>query len=147
VSCTFAAAAHSPFRRHPDGAKRISRLRVANERRPTNGAHARQPIVTPSTGKWIHLTNFASAQWATPDHWNGGVWCWRNGSASDLRSGGRELELRPGRGCVRRLWASCSHPCASTLTVSVTIGGRRTYTSDQFICIAARSADALAALF
>jgi len=46
---------------------------------------------------------------------------WRNGRASDLRSRGREFDPRPGRGCVRRLWASCSHPVASTLTLFVSI--------------------------
>jgi len=50
-----------------------------------------------------------------------GVAWWRNGRTSDLRSRGREFDPRPGRGCVRRLWASCSHPIASTLTVFVTV--------------------------
>ena len=50
-----------------------------------------------------------------------GVAWWRNGRALDLRSRGGEFDPRPGRGCVRRLWASCSHPIASTLTVFVTV--------------------------
>ena len=51
---------------------------------------------------------------------------WRNGRASDLRSRGREFDPRPGRGCVRRLWASCSHPVASTPTLFVSIYSRST---------------------
>jgi len=37
--------------------------------------------------------------------------------ASDWWSRGRELDPRPGRGCVRRLWASCSYPITSKLAL------------------------------
>jgi len=36
----------------------------------------------------------------TDSHKVGRVVWWRNGRASDLRSRGREFDLRPGRGCV-----------------------------------------------
>jgi len=43
--------------------------------------------------------------------------CWCNGSQS-VQPTGCEFDHRLGRSCVRsRLWASCSHPCASTPTV------------------------------
>jgi len=51
---------------------------------------------------------------------------WWRGGATLLDVGlaikrGREFDPRPGRGCVLRLWASCSHPTASTLTLFVSI--------------------------
>ena len=46
----------------------------------------------------------------------------RGGATSDLRSRGRQFDPQPGCHCVciRRLWASCSHSCASTPTVFLT---------------------------
>jgi len=49
----------------------------------------------------------------------GGVVAQRYGRRT--RSRGRGFNLRPGCGCVRRLWASCSHPVAPTPTLSVSI--------------------------
>jgi len=53
----------------------------------------------------------------------------RNGGASDWSSTGRQLDPRPRRDCVRRLWATCSHQCDSTPTVFVTISSRYTQRS------------------
>ena len=61
---------------------------------------------------------------------------WHNGRASDLRSSGREFDCRPARGCVRRLWASCSHPTASTPTLFFSIYSRQTaYLCPFFLCL------------